>query len=43
MASKTQVTEKVRRRKRASVGKTRKRALRREGSTPSKSKLFGDE
>ena len=43
MASKTQITRKVRRRKEARMGKTRKRALRREGSTPSQAKLFGDE
>jgi hypothetical protein len=43
MASKTRVTERVRRRKTATRGKPRKRILRRDGSTPSKAKLFGDE
>lgn len=43
MASKTKVTERRRRRKVATQGKTRKRVLRREGSTPSKAKLFGDQ
>ena len=42
MASKTQVTESRCRRKIANKGKTRKRALRRNGSTPSKAELFGD-
>ncbi len=42
MASKTQVTERIRRRKQPRKGRPRKRALRREGSTPSKAKLFGD-
>lgn len=42
MASKTQVTEHRRKRKEHSKGKARKRKLRREGTTPSKSKLFGD-
>ncbi len=42
MASKTQVTERRRRRKLPNMGKTRKRALRANGSTPSKAALFGD-
>ncbi len=42
MASKTQVTERIRRRKAARKGKARKRILRREGSTPSQAALFGD-
>ena len=43
MASKTRVTERIRRRKVARKGTARKRVLRREGSTPSRAKLFGDE
>lgn len=43
MASKTQKTEAKRRGKVAGQGKARKRKLRSNGSTPSKSKLFGDE
>jgi hypothetical protein len=42
MASKTQVTERRRRRKLGGQGKARKRVLRRDGSTPSKAELFGD-
>lgn len=43
MASKTQVTEKIRRRKAARVGKARKREMNRAGgTTPSYSELFGD-
>ncbi len=42
MASKTQVTERIRRRKAAHKGKARKRVQRREGSTPSQAVLFGD-
>jgi hypothetical protein len=42
MASKTRVTETVRRKKNASRGKARKRQVRRDGTTPSKAKLFGD-
>lgn len=42
MASKTQVTESKRRGKLANRGKARKRKIRASGSTPSKSKLFGD-
>lgn len=42
MASKTSITEKVRKQKRAGKGKERKRVLRSKGSTPTKSKLFGD-
>ena len=43
MASKTQVTEHRRKRKLHSKGKARKRKVRREGSTASAAKLFGDE
>jgi hypothetical protein len=42
MASKTAVTEHRRKRKNHSKGKARKRIQRRDGSTPSKAKLFGD-
>jgi len=42
MASKTQVTRRIRRRKEPRKGRARKRILRRQGSTPSKAKLFGD-
>ena len=42
MASKTQVTEHRRKRKKHTRGKARKRKERRDGSTPSKAKLFGD-
>ncbi len=42
MASKTQVTRRIRRRKEARKGQGRKRVLRRDGSTPSKAELFGD-
>lgn len=42
MASKTQVTEHRRKRKIHNQGKARKRKQRREGSTPSRAKLFGD-
>lgn len=42
MASKTQVTERIRRRKKPKQGKARKKAIARKGSTPSKAALFGD-
>lgn len=42
MASKTQITEHRRKRKIHSMGKARKRKIRREGSTQSAAKLFGD-
>lgn len=42
MASKTAITEHRRKRKIHKQGKARKRIVRREGSTPSKAKLFGD-
>lgn len=42
MASKTQITRHRRKRKEHKKGKARKRILRREGSTPSAAKLFGD-
>lgn len=43
MASKTQVTERIRRKKVARKGRERKRILRRDGSTKSAARLFGDE
>ncbi len=42
MASKTQVTERIRRSKRPRKGVERKRKIRAAGSTPSYAKLFGD-
>ena len=42
MASKTQKTEKRRKSKLSGQGKERKRAIRRDGSTPTKEALFGD-
>lgn len=42
MASKTAITEHRRKRKIHKQGKARKRAMQRQGSTPSKAKLFGD-
>ena len=42
MASKTRVTEIRRKKKLHTQGKARKRKLRREGSTKSQAKLFGD-
>jgi hypothetical protein len=42
MASKTQVTERIRRRKQPRKGRPRKRLIRAKGSTPSKAALFGD-
>ncbi len=42
MASKTAITEHRRKRKIHKQGKARKRISNREGSTPSKAKLFGD-
>lgn len=42
MASKTQVTERRRRRKLGGQGTARKRILRRDGTTQSQAKLFGD-
>lgn len=42
MASKTRVTDRIRRRKVARKGKVRKRKIEREGSTRSHSELFGD-
>lgn len=43
MASKTTKTRIRRKQKQASKGKERKRAIRRDGSTPSQAELFGDE
>jgi hypothetical protein len=43
MASKTAVTEHRRKRKIHKMGRARKRIERRDGSTPSRAKLFGDE
>jgi hypothetical protein len=43
MASKTQVTERIRRRKQPRKGVERKRQIRKNGSTPSYAKLFGDQ
>jgi hypothetical protein len=42
MASKTRVTSRIRRRKVAKKGQSRKRVLRRDGSTQSQAALFGD-
>jgi len=42
MASKTRVTDRIRRRKQPKKGRDRKRRIRRAGSTPSKAELFGD-
>lgn len=42
MASKTQVTERIRRRKQPRKGVARKRKIRAKGSTPSYAALFGD-
>lgn len=43
MASKTQVTTKIRAKKLAGKGKKRKAALRTKGSTRSHAELFGDD
>ena len=43
MASKTTKTKKRRKQKLAAKGKERKRAIRRDGSTPTQAELFGDE
>jgi hypothetical protein len=42
MASKTRVTDRIRRRKQPKKGRARKRILRKNGSTPSYTALFGD-
>lgn len=42
MASKTRVTRRIRRRKKAVRGKARKKALATKGSTRSKKELFGE-